>query len=366
MIRFIALGGFLGAGKTTTMMAATERLQSRGHGVAVVTNDQGTELIDTQLVRSRLDAVGEVTGGCFCCRFEDLMEVTSRLLEDGSADTVLAEAVGSCTDLQATVIRPLRAYYDTQFAPAPLTVVVDPLRYRELGSALPLQDQDNDMAYLFAHQLAEADIIAVNKVDLLADAERERLLSDLAGRYEHARVLAYSAKLGDGLDELIAAWDTPAIPAPHVDIDYDRYAAAEAELAWFNQTYAVTGSGFFPELWAHTALSALSETASGNGWTVGHAKISVQTAAGLTKLSLTAAGDALVVDAIAGEPAESAKANINARIACEPETMDAAAAAAVAAADAAAGSSSVPAAAASIAFKPGYPRPVHRITDPVG
>jgi Ni2+-binding GTPase involved in maturation of urease and hydrogenase len=368
MIEFVTLGGFLGAGKTTTMIAAARLLEARGRSVAVVTNDQGTELIDTRLARSQLDSVGEVTGGCFCCRFEDLMTVTTRLLDSGDVDTVMAEAVGSCTDLQATVIRPLRAYYEDKFHPAPLTVIVDPRRFGELNSALPFYDRDNDMAYLFGHQLAEADIIAINKADLLTDGEREKVIADLAAGHPHATVLAYSAKTGEGLEELVAAWDSSPPPAPHVDIDYDRYAAAEAELAWFNQTATIAAAepGFSPEQWTRSALAHLSEAARRNGWVIGHLKISVETAAGLTKASVTTAGETPAMDSAVTAPALSGTVNINARVACAPEVMDAAADAARGAADADTGATSTPAVEAAIAFRPGYPRPIHRITDPVG
>ncbi|MFI0355829.1 GTP-binding protein [Actinomadura sp. 9N407] len=388
MIRFIALGGFLGAGKTTTMIAAARLLEARGRRVAVITNDQGTELIDTRLARARLApmaggpvdgtagggaAVGEVTGGCFCCRFDDLMDVAAGLLDAGTADTVLAEAVGSCTDLQATVIRPLGAYYGTRFAPAPLTVVVDPDRYRALGSALPLHDREDDLAYLFGHQLEEADIIAVNKADLMPGAERERLVDGLSRRYPDATVLAYSARRGDALEDLVDAWEAPSRPGRTVDIDYDRYAAAEAGLAWFNRTYTVTGRpDYSPERWARAALAHLSRAAERAGWAVGHVKISVDTAAGLTKAGFVTGGAAPVVDlAPDALVARTGRAILNARIACEPAAMDAAATDAVAAADGLTGAVSTPAPAPApaggdgdpgIAFKPGYPRPVHRLT----
>src|SRR5690242_17672576 len=119
MITFVPLTGFLGAGKTTTMTTTALALQERGHRVAVITNDQGVELVDTKLVRSKLDSVAEVTGGCFCCRFEDLVEAVVGLVASDDVDTVIAEAVGSCTDLQATVVRPLRRYYGERMVVAP-------------------------------------------------------------------------------------------------------------------------------------------------------------------------------------------------------------------------------------------------------
>lgn len=366
MIQFIALGGFLGAGKTTTMISAARILQEQGHKVAIITNDQGTDLVDTQLARSELDAVGEVTGGCFCCRFEDLMTVAVALIADGSVDTVIAEAVGSCTDLQATVIRPLLSLYAEQFRVAPLTVILDPHRYKAIAGSLPLMSREEDLAYLYGHQLAEADIIAINKADLLTKSERGQMREELTGQYPHATVLEYSARHGDHLADLVAAWDSAPAPSPVIDIDYDRYAAAEAELAWYNRAYTlVAPGGLSAQQWAMALLDHISLVAAGNAWTIGHAKIAVNTPDGLTKLSLTAAGAAPTVDTAATAPITAATASLNARIACEPDQMDALAEAAVAAADAATGATSLCVPQPQVSFKPGYPRPVHRITQAV-
>lgn len=69
---FIILGGFLGAGKTTAIRRLVDHLSNQGIRSAVITNDQGTALVDTQLLRNCGVTVGEVTGGCFCCRFDEL------------------------------------------------------------------------------------------------------------------------------------------------------------------------------------------------------------------------------------------------------------------------------------------------------
>src|ERR1700741_2389114 len=101
MIRLIPFTGFLGSGKTTTAIAAAVALQERGHRVAVITNDQGTDLVDTELARTELESVAEVTGGCFCCRFDELVDRITKLTDDDQGATVIAEAVGSCNDLPA-------------------------------------------------------------------------------------------------------------------------------------------------------------------------------------------------------------------------------------------------------------------------
>jgi G3E family GTPase len=179
MTRFVALSGFLGAGKTTTLIASAKLLERSDQRVAVVTNDQGTDLIDSTLARRNSKLAAEVTGGCFCCRFDDLMSVTRNLIESSAPDVVIAEAVGSCTDLQATVVRPLTEYYGEQFSVAPLTTVVDPLRLRAFRGTDGSGQPESDLSYLFGRQLAEAEVIAVNKIDLIGEAAAEAILAEL-------------------------------------------------------------------------------------------------------------------------------------------------------------------------------------------
>ena len=52
--RYVMLGGFLGAGKTTAVARLAERLSAQGLRVGLITNDQGAELVDTAMLRSSL------------------------------------------------------------------------------------------------------------------------------------------------------------------------------------------------------------------------------------------------------------------------------------------------------------------------
>ncbi|GHJ36630.1 GTP-binding protein [Streptomyces sp. TS71-3] len=357
---FAALSGFLGAGKTTTLTALARLLQARGHRVAVITNDQGEDLVDTAVARASAADVAEVTGGCFCCRFEDLTAVTTEAVARG-ADVVLAEAVGSCTDLQATVVRPLLRAYGPRIRLAPLVAVVDPARFTGLAATM-----DPDLAYLFDRQLAEADLIAVNKSDATPAATMAAVREALAALHPDTPVHTFSALTGTGLDTLAgpltgagAPVDRSVLPGRRgdLDIDYDRYAAAEALLAWLNHTVEVTGTPAFSSArWSEVLLTALSE----RDWLIGHAKVHLEDAAGrFTRASLTARGGRPAVAADGGAMSR-ARARINARVACAPEQLDAAVRAAVRAADTATGATST-SAAAPASFRPGYPRPTHRV-----
>ena len=125
-VRFVMIGGFLGAGKTTTLARLAKHYQSRGQKVGIVTNDQAHNLVDTNSLRAQGLTVEEVPGACFCCRFEDLVSKIGSLEAGERPDVILAEPVGSCTDLVATVIQPLKDLYGTRFSVAPYAVLFKP------------------------------------------------------------------------------------------------------------------------------------------------------------------------------------------------------------------------------------------------
>src|SRR5712692_7539292 len=93
-LRFVMLGGFLGAGKTTAMARLARYYMDRGQRVGLVTNDQAQDLVDTNNLRGQGFAVEEVAGACFCCRFDDLMGKVERLKDNERPDVILAEPVG--------------------------------------------------------------------------------------------------------------------------------------------------------------------------------------------------------------------------------------------------------------------------------
>src|SRR5688500_20364776 len=109
--RYVMIGGFLGAGKTTAVLRLAERMTARGLRVGLITNDQSTGLVDTALLGSHGFDVEEITGGCFCCRFNSLLDAADRLSQETRPDVFVAEPVGSCTDLTAPASYPLRGLY---------------------------------------------------------------------------------------------------------------------------------------------------------------------------------------------------------------------------------------------------------------
>jgi G3E family GTPase len=232
--RYAMIGGFLGAGKTTSILRFAAWLTGRGLRVGLVTNDQGGGLVDTALAQAHGMPVEEIVGGCFCCRFTSLVEAAATLVRDTAPDVLIAEPVGSCTDLVATVSLPLETLYGDRFTVAPVSVVVDPLRAeRVLGLATARLSEH--VGYIYRKQLEEAEIVVVNKCDLVDRARRDSLRAALAEVAPAATVFECSARDGTGLEpwfEALLAGRSQA--APIADIDYDRYALGESLLGWLN------------------------------------------------------------------------------------------------------------------------------------
>jgi len=219
----VLVGGFLGSGKTSLIRAAARLLEQRGLRCAVILNDQGDELVDTRHAQQQGLLAREVTGGCFCCKLSALISAIEDL-RAWSPHVIFAEPVGSCTDIAATVLAPLREDF-AAWRLAPFTVLVDPARAADLHGA----HADPDLAFLFEKQVQEADLVCMSKADLFPDAPD---LPNLATR-------RLSAKTGQGvpewLDEILGG--VLEASATTVDVDYARYAQAEAALAWLNLSF---------------------------------------------------------------------------------------------------------------------------------
>lgn len=235
--RYIMLGGFLGAGKTTALAALGRRLQEQGLRVGLITNDQSTGLVDSAMLRAKGFAVEEIAGGCFCCRFDSLNEAAERLTRDSRPHVFIAEPVGSCTDLVATVSYPLRRIYGQRYAIAPLSVMVDPARAERILGLTTGRSFSDKVVYVYEKQLEEADFIIINKCDELSAERRLRLREALAERYGQAQIFTCSARHGEGLEPWFdAVLNGTSSQGATMELDYDRYAAGEALLGWLNCT----------------------------------------------------------------------------------------------------------------------------------
>jgi hypothetical protein len=295
------VGGFLGAGKTSLILAAAKELERQGIRSAVILNDQGDELVDTGYANHNGMQSGEVTGGCFCCKLSDLLRVMGKL-RAFHPDVIFAEPVGSCTDISATILHPLLEYRD-EFRLAPFTVLVDPERARTLLA----DDADPDLSFLFQKQLQEADLVCWTKSDLYTECPQISA--------QHVRQV--SARTGQGvaawLDEIFSG--NLRVGSEILDIDYEQYARAEAALAWLNLRVTVEPSvPCSPAMILGPLLDQLDREFTANQITIVHLKAIIDSATGFLKAAMCANGQEPAVEgALDASPASRHELLLNLR-----------------------------------------------------
>ena len=272
--RLIIAGGFLGAGKTTLIWDVAQRLMAKGLRVGLITNDQAPELVDSRLLRQANLQVKEVAGSCFCCNFDGFTNAIKGLRKEVEADVILAEPVGSCADLTATIIRPLKKYLDTEVIVSPLTALSDPMRLKSIiyGGDGGLHE---DAAYIYRKQLEESEVILITKTDLLTEAELEKLKKDTQTCFPRTTVMTASVQNGIGVMEwLNEVANRQGSGKKILDIDYDKYAHGEAVLGWLNGTVAVSSST--PAYWdtlLKDIMNGLARAVKKEKLRVGHIKV---------------------------------------------------------------------------------------------
>ncbi|SNT47939.1 GTPase, G3E family [Asanoa hainanensis] len=187
------LSGFLGAGKTTLL---NHLLANRdGQRVAVIVNDMSEINIDAALVRdggqlSRTEErLVEMTNGCICCTLrDDLLDEVARLARDGRFDYLLIESSGISEPMPVAAtfafgVDDENVLADIAELDTMATVVDAPSLIAQIRAGETLQNRglsayegdERTIADLLVDQVEFADVIVVNKTDLVAADELERV-----------------------------------------------------------------------------------------------------------------------------------------------------------------------------------------------
>ena len=359
--RIALVGGFLGAGKTSLLSAAAKKMAEAGETVGLVTNDQAAGLVDTAFLRRADEAVAEVYGSCFCCNFPGFADALGSLREKEPA-MILAEPVGSCTDLSATIMQPLKEKFSSgAFEIAPLSVLVSPSRLATIldGAETELHPS---AAYIVQKQLDEADIILISKIDLLSPGEADDLRKRAEKMWPGQTILAVSSKTGEGLDAWFGEIERRGDAGSRiVEVDYDIYAEGEAVLGWLNATFALSGGKDVDwNAFAEKLTAALKRRFEEIAAPVAHLKLIVETASGFGMCNLTGREEATRVSC--GGAGREAELTLNARAQMSPEALEKIVTEEVAAA---CGPEIEARTRALKSLRPGRPNPTYRYADVV-
>jgi len=207
------LSGFLGAGKTTILNNVLNNME--GKRVAVIVNDMSEINIDAMLVTRTTEKMIELSNGCICCTLrEDLLNQLMDLGEKATCDYIMIESTGIAEPLH---IAETFAYADeTKKSSAgsrvvrldTMVTVVDlqtfflhfndtDKNYNMPGAdgSVPCDvpsDEDRTLSHLLIDQVQFADIVILNKCDLVSSQEAMDVEGVVKDLNPHARIIRSS------------------------------------------------------------------------------------------------------------------------------------------------------------------------------
>jgi G3E family GTPase len=186
-MRAIVVGGFLGSGKTSTIIRLGKELSEQGNKVAVIVNEIGEVGIDGDVICKYGLATTELTSGCICCSLKVNMKNTiSLLMKDFQPDILLIEPTGiafpqvikneiNLMDLKGTIV-------------APLVTLIDGSRFKQLMK---------EVKHFSMRQIIDAEILGINKIDLMEPRQVPIVEASVQQLNPKAKVIQLSAKLRD-------------------------------------------------------------------------------------------------------------------------------------------------------------------------
>ncbi len=205
------LSGFLGAGKTTLLNHILNNRE--GRRVAVIVNDMSEVNIDAALVRdggaelSRTDEkLVEMSNGCICCTLrEDLLLEVNRLAKEGRFDQLVIESTGISEPLPVaetfTFAGDDGESLSTVARLDTMVTVVDAFNFlKDYGSEDSIQSRgeslgdgdERSVVDLLIDQIEFCDVLVLNKVDLISEAQKDKLMAVLRSLNPRAGSLFHS------------------------------------------------------------------------------------------------------------------------------------------------------------------------------
>ncbi len=199
------------------MMALTRVYSQRYGKAAMISNDLGAGVVlaDHKLAQLNGCSASQITDECICFCLDVLTERLNACFGQGF-ELVLSDIPGFGVGALEHVYHGLTEAGPRPFDLAPFTVLIEPRNVELLRAG-----RAGDPGHILDAQLKEADLIVLNKCDLLDPSRQAADLAWLRERCPQAEVLAISAKSGAGLDALADALREASASLRHPEIDYD-------------------------------------------------------------------------------------------------------------------------------------------------
>ena len=193
-MKIIVVGGFLGSGKTTVLVRLGTYYSSIGKSVGIIVNEVGEIGIDGDVISQYGLETKEITSGCICCSLKVSLRATLLLMiENYHPDVIIIESTGVAYPgaiRDEIMLMNLPVDYDM----APLLTLFDGSRFKQI-----LKEIKN----FAAQQLAQAEVIAVSKTDLIDPSMLPIIEAAVQQINPKAEIMTLSSKKPENIAHLI-------------------------------------------------------------------------------------------------------------------------------------------------------------------
>jgi len=238
--RMLVLGGYLGVGKTTLAVNLAKVLKTKyNKSVAIITNDQGDVLVDTEYSKDAGFDTREIMGGCFCTNFNEFVSNARTLVTTGKPDVIIAEPIGTSTNIMSSVVAPMRSLYPDEFSVSPFIVVVDCVRALNILSEKKERTVDT-VDIIPAHQIREAEVVVLTKTDLVDDSTITTIKTEILKILPDTEIIETSSTDLSNIDSIIgiilSARTSTRAPTGEKN---QGFAFEKAKLGWYSGTFDI-------------------------------------------------------------------------------------------------------------------------------
>ena len=191
-MKLLVIAGFLGSGKTTLLLEVARNLAAASQKIAIIENEIGEIGIDGKYLRQEGLQVQELFGGCICCTLSvDLVSTLEKVERLFQTDLTIIEPTGLASP--GDVVAAVRSYAPMVTDIMVLTLL-DATRYEMLYEML---------TPLLTAQIQSADIVAINKIDVVEGANIDLISKNVNQLNPQARVVSISAEKRINLEPLV-------------------------------------------------------------------------------------------------------------------------------------------------------------------
>jgi hypothetical protein len=272
-------------------------------------------------------------------------------------DTIFAESVGSCTDLVATIAKPI-ALFHPEFRVV-ISVFADAsLVYSIIKGTSSFIDEP--VRYIYQKQLEEADVLVMNKTDLLLTDELNELKQVIRESYPAKTILNQNSFNKGDIENWLSAINNYPVNTTRqsLDLDYTIYGSGEAALAWLDKRIAIHTARPVAMQIAIQLAALIRARIKAAGYTIGHLKFLINDDRQVKKISYTTSDRETDLSQEIS-PTKHVSVLINARVQTTPALLQNLVAEAIV--ETGMSTESRILMESENSFQPGYPKPLHRI-----